>query len=508
MPYTQLQQKYIDAVDCEMSTAVDNKDIEIARAIAPLFEKIISLSQSTEFITAKLNTVAAYVATPEQWTNDTLNKFYQEQLHMAFIRVMDICRDYVKERKYVLRDNQMVNIASEQQKETEVERFRVCLENGILIRFKLFRFDTIAKPQNLELRLVNETKNYQEAFEDLLTRYDYLLTKLLDEKEQLIQSLLVRGKSLKNQFVKLTNDYHPDDTELLCIDDNVSGLRPEQNLLRDYRNHVSANALAFACCFARTNVAEFLLLSNISIVQPDTIAPPGRTHYRPLHYVAMNADIEGQRSVAILNLLKHYHTANYQRALDLDVTDVTNNHKQPTYGRTPLHLAAQCGNFPVVQWLVEEANKDPKRYPLHTFINSQEKGRFQRETPLHNAAHAGHLEIISYLLSQGASTSLRNHSGNTALMELLCSDSVSPNKKQQGLRLFKTHSQRPSSLFFPLNRNTDWLTKNDFDLLTTRKDIFTEHVLPVLIAYRGDATLGEWIFQYENSQNAIMHPVP
>ena len=90
-------------------------------------------------------------------------------------------------------------------------------------------------------------------------------------------------------------------------------------------------------------------------------------------------------------------------------------------GRTPLHYAAQFGQFEVVKYIIQFLNeKNPQdsngHTPLHlaagkghldivkfivSFVNDKnpKSGRYWDErTPLHNAAWNGHLDVVKYLV--------------------------------------------------------------------------------------------------------------
>lgn len=72
-----------------------------------------------------------------------------------------------------------------------------------------------------------------------------------------------------------------------------------------------------------------------------------------------------------------------------------------TSGKTPMHIAAQLGHTPMVQFLIDsDANKDLTDA--------------QGNTPLHYASAYGHVETLKLLLESGCTFSMRNAEGFTA----------------------------------------------------------------------------------------------
>jgi len=65
--------------------------------------------------------------------------------------------------------------------------------------------------------------------------------------------------------------------------------------------------------------------------------------------------------------------------------------------KTPLHIAAQTGNFPIAEYLLKkEADVDSR----------DNSGR----TPLHYAAENGHVSVVEILIRKGASVNARDSS--------------------------------------------------------------------------------------------------
>jgi len=76
---------------------------------------------------------------------------------------------------------------------------------------------------------------------------------------------------------------------------------------------------------------------------------------------------------------------------------------------TPLHEAAEAGQFQVAKWLLENtANPN-----INTIPNRGEPGSY---TPLHLAAQAGHIEMVKLLLQHGANMNAKMSDGCTALI--------------------------------------------------------------------------------------------
>ena len=109
--------------------------------------------------------------------------------------------------------------------------------------------------------------------------------------------------------------------------------------------------------------------------------------------------------------------------VDLKATD-------DVYDKTPLHLAAEEGHLPVVQYLCEQgADKEARanagmtplhmaaqkgHFPVVQYLCEQRADKEARDnngwTPLHVAAYDGHFPVVQYLCEQGADKEARgNH---------------------------------------------------------------------------------------------------
>jgi ankyrin repeat protein len=69
--------------------------------------------------------------------------------------------------------------------------------------------------------------------------------------------------------------------------------------------------------------------------------------------------------------------------------------------RTPLHLAAECGNIIIANLLLE----------YQADVNAQDD--YFGETPLHNAAYLGHLDLVNLLIEHGADVTALDPRGKT-----------------------------------------------------------------------------------------------
>jgi hypothetical protein len=70
-----------------------------------------------------------------------------------------------------------------------------------------------------------------------------------------------------------------------------------------------------------------------------------------------------------------------------------------SFGRTPLHVAAQNGRTEIVRFLLEQASADVHATLRHTFLRHG-----QGETPLVCASHHAHIEVAQLLLAHGAAS--------------------------------------------------------------------------------------------------------
>ncbi|KAK3278634.1 hypothetical protein CYMTET_13440 [Cymbomonas tetramitiformis] len=73
------------------------------------------------------------------------------------------------------------------------------------------------------------------------------------------------------------------------------------------------------------------------------------------------------------------------------------------HGETVVHLAAEAGSFPIVEYVLEQrliAVDDPTK---------------TGQTALHRAAYKGHVELVEFLLKSGAAVNATNRSGQTPL---------------------------------------------------------------------------------------------
>lgn len=79
-------------------------------------------------------------------------------------------------------------------------------------------------------------------------------------------------------------------------------------------------------------------------------------------------------------------------------------------GWTPLHIAAAVGSIEIVRLLVERLFISG--LPLSSSLDATDS---MKCTPLHRASGKGYVDICELLLSNGASSTLQDMSGNTAL---------------------------------------------------------------------------------------------
>jgi ankyrin repeat protein len=96
-------------------------------------------------------------------------------------------------------------------------------------------------------------------------------------------------------------------------------------------------------------------------------------------------------------------------------------------GNTPLHTAAQLGDFELVKNLLAKG-ADPNARNAKALMNGPAAGPFRQPageiTPLHVAARAGQLEIMKALLAAGSDPKLKGEDGTTLLMQAAGSANV------------------------------------------------------------------------------------
>ncbi len=112
---------------------------------------------------------------------------------------------------------------------------------------------------------------------------------------------------------------------------------------------------------------------------------------------------------------------------------------------TPLHIACDARNFPMVRFLVEEAHADLESFdkwketPLFFAVTMGaldivaylvDKGanihhqEFMGRTPVYWAASSGEAKVMDFLVERGASVNLKNNIGRSALSKAAWNGSV------------------------------------------------------------------------------------
>ena len=78
--------------------------------------------------------------------------------------------------------------------------------------------------------------------------------------------------------------------------------------------------------------------------------------------------------------------------------------KDKYHNDEPIHIAAQNGHLPIVQYLIEKQK-----------VDKDIKGGYWKETSLHYACENGRLPIVEYLISKGANINVKDINGSTPL---------------------------------------------------------------------------------------------
>src|SRR5215469_13129496 len=97
---------------------------------------------------------------------------------------------------------------------------------------------------------------------------------------------------------------------------------------------------------------------------------------------------------------------------------------QDLFGRTPLHVAVETGNFEIIKCIVESHETIQRKTDLKHVINPEKPLRKRNffnvpdidgNTPLHLGVAAGNTNIVSYLISAGCDKNICNMRGEHPL---------------------------------------------------------------------------------------------
>ena len=106
--------------------------------------------------------------------------------------------------------------------------------------------------------------------------------------------------------------------------------------------------------------------------------------------------------VSAANICEAVQTGDLAKVKELVLTDKSCLNTKTDEGQTPLHLAVQTGNLPIVEFLVGQGAN----------INAQDN---QGNTPLHTAVASKQIEGAKYLLNKGVDVKLRNNEDMPAI---------------------------------------------------------------------------------------------
>ncbi|XP_032777373.2 ankyrin repeat domain-containing protein 16 isoform X2 [Daphnia magna] len=197
-------------------------------------------------------------------------------------------------------------------------------------------------------------------------------------------------------------------------DDAIVKFLAEHGASPRLRNKDGWNSFHLACREGNTSIVSYLLNQDPTLLE--SRSKNGRT---PLHTAALHGHLEivkllTERSendtqdmkdtcgtTALMDAIRAGHVSIARYLVDAKVSSFE---CRDGLGRTPIHLAAQAGCIPSIDFLLDEC---------HMEVNSPAS---DLSRPLHLAAREGHAIAVQHLLEREADDSLKDSHGRTALM--------------------------------------------------------------------------------------------
>lgn len=198
-----LQQQY-EAEAHRIAEALNEAEVRIAKTAWPLYLKKLRLTEDIEFIKAQLSTVEDFLKKREQ-DEASLNNEYQARLKSVIESAVWRFSDYVRERDYLLKGEQLVHIGSPEQKAVEVERFRSTFLEHAMTVYGNFRLNPTADLEALTHTLKTTLAEHEAELYATEDSYAQEVGQMMDEQRVLKEHLFQKQEALRQEKMSLLN---------------------------------------------------------------------------------------------------------------------------------------------------------------------------------------------------------------------------------------------------------------------------------------------------------------
>lgn len=425
--------------------------IEFEKTVAPWTERRMEIDRLIQVIELKVTLLTQHACGPALGAQFFITGHYQTALAEAIESMVGDYHNLIKERDYIYRNNELLDIRTDAAKATELARYRQSL---VFTPFTINQYATTALAHTLISQLQAEKQALMTEYNDV---YDSQTEKAA-ELDDLNSPVQAQARFFREQQRGFHGPSAPEKNpiteqlESACRRGNLGEI--QQASTADIKKH-TPYLLHLACREGQSAIVDHLL--RVRKLPINTADDRG---YYPIH-CAVELSPENDSKEAVSELILNSLAA-------APGFNVNQRGGPRAYARTALHTASEFNNMSAVDWLLMQPKID---------IDAQEQGGRRSKTPLHNAAYHGHAAIINRLLDHNANSYKINSEDYTPLMELLNNTD-------------KTAEERfaLASLF---HLRHCWLRDEDLQHLQKCRADFNEAILPVIRAVENNTAPDE-----------------